>query len=307
MNSLLKKTGYFALTFYLIVTLTFFLMKMLPGDPFTQDRALPQEVLDSLMRHYGLDKPISEQYLIFLKSIAHFDFGPSIKYKSKSVTDIIFEGFPVSAFLGLQALLLSVSFGLMLGTISALWHKQWQDHVAMFLAVICISTPSFIMATLLQYVFALKLDLFPIARWETWMHSFLPTLALAALPTAFIARLTRSNMLEVLQQDYIKAARAKGLSSFQIVRYHALRNACLPVIAYFGQLTANILTGSFIIEKIYAIPGLGQWFVMSISNRDYTVIMGMTIFYSLIMITAGLLADVLYVFFDPRIKKHEFS
>ena len=231
------------------------------------------------------------------------DLGPSFKYKSRTVNEIINEGFPVSATLGLEALFLSIGAGVLLGTISAMNQNKWQDRLAMVVAVLGISVPSFILATLLQYVFALKLGIFPVARWESFEYTVLPAIALAALPTAFIARLTRANMVEVLQQDFIKVAKAKGLPQSKVVCKHALRNALLPVLAYFGQLAVNILTGSFIIEKIFGIPGLGQWFVTSVSNRDYTVIMGTTVFYSILLLTAMFIVDIAYGYLDPRIRE----
>lgn len=285
-----------------IITITFFLMKAIPGDPFTQEKALPKEILDSLYEHYKLNDPWYIQYLNYLKSIAKWDLGPSFKYKSRTVNDIIKNGFPISAALGLEAMVIAVGAGIFLGTIAALKQHRWQDYTAMIIAVIGISIPSFILAAFLQYLFAIKFDLLPVARWGTFQQSILPAISLAALPTAFIARLTRSNMLEVLSMDYIKTARAKGLSDTIVIFKHGLRNALLPVVTYLGILTANILTGSFIIEKIFGIPGLGQWFINSVTNRDYTVIMGLTVFYSIILLTAIFFVDIIYGWIDPRIK-----
>lgn len=302
MPYLLKKLAFMLASLFVIVSITFFLMKAIPGNPFSNERGMPQEIFEALQDHYGLRDPWYEQYGRYLKSVVTWDLGPSFKYKGRSVNAIIKEGFPISATLGLAALLLAVSVGITLGTIAALHQNRWQDYTAMISAVMGISVPSFILATLLQYIFALKLGWFPVARWGGWQHIVLPAIALAALPTAFIARLTRSSMLEVLQLDYIKTAKAKGLSTTRVITKHALANAILPVISYLGQLTVNILVGSFIIEKIFGIPGLGQWFVTSVSNRDYTVIMGTTVFYSIILLTAMFLVDVLYVWIDPRIK-----
>ncbi|MGK0183022.1 MAG: oligopeptide transport system permease protein [Halioglobus sp.] len=289
-------------TMFVIVSATFFLMKALPGDPFTEEKAIPKEILESLNKHYGLDKPIHIQYLTYLKSVAMWDLGPSFKYKGRSVNQIINSGFPVSLILGLEALFLALSMGISLGVLASLHQNKWQDHTAMLVAIIGISVPSFILASLLQYVFALQLHIFPIARWGTFMHSVLPAVSLALLPTAFIARLTRSNMLEILQQDYIKTAKAKGLSQWTVVTHHAVPNALLPVLTYLGPLAANILSGSFVVEKIFGIPGLGQWFVTSIQNRDYTVIMGTTVFYSILLLASVFVIDVLYGYLDPRIK-----
>jgi oligopeptide transport system permease protein len=287
---------------WVIISITFFLMKAIPGDPFTQEKALPKEILQSLYEHYKLNDPWYVQYGNYLKSILTWELGPSFKYKSRTVNDIINSGFPISATLGLEAMLLALSFGVSLGTLAALKQNRWQDYTAMIIAVIGISVPSFILAATLQYVLSIKLDLLPVARWGTFKQSIMPALALAALPTAFIARLTRANMVEVLSMDYIKTARSKGLNEGIVIIKHALRNALLPVVTYLGMLTANILTGSFIIEKIFGIPGLGQWFINSITNRDYTVIMGITVFYSMILLTAIFLVDIAYGWIDPRLK-----
>jgi oligopeptide transport system permease protein len=290
------------LTLFLIVTLTFFLMKAIPGDPFMEEKAVPAETLKALHQHYGLSDPVYIQYFRYLKSVATWDLGPSFKYQGRTVNAIISEGFPISATLGLEAICIALSVGILVGTIAALYYHRWQDAVAILLTVGGISVPSFILASLLQYLFAIKLGWLPVARWGSFSHTILPALSLAALPTAFIARLMRTTMIEVLQKDYIKAARAKGLSASRIVVSHAMRNAILPVITYLGPLTANVLVGSFIIEKIFGIPGLGQWFVNSVSNRDYTVIMGTTVFYSLILLLALLCVDILYRLVDPRMR-----
>ncbi|MDP1834815.1 MAG: ABC transporter permease [Chlamydiales bacterium] len=305
MRYLLKKLAYMLGSLFVIVSITFFLMKAIPGDPFSNERGMPQEIYEAMQDHYGLRDPWYVQYGRYLKSILTWDLGPSFKYKGRSVNAIINEGFPVSATLGLVALFISIGVGVTLGTLAALHQNRWQDYLCMLVAVIGVSVPSFILATLLQYVFALKLGWFPVARWGSWEHVVLPAIALAALPTAFIARLTRSSMLEVLHLDFIKTAKSKGLSQWRVVTRHALRNAILPVITYLGQLTVSILVGSFIIEKIFGIPGLGQWFVTSVSNRDYTVIMGTTVFYSIILLTVMFLVDILYVVIDPRIKTQQ--
>jgi oligopeptide transport system permease protein len=290
------------LALWVIVTITFFLMKAIPGDPFTQEKALPKEILESLYAHYKLNDPWYIQYGNYLKSIVTWDLGPSFKYRARTVNDIIRSGFPISAILGLEAMLLAVSCGVFLGTVAALKQNQWQDYASMVIAVIGISVPSFILAASLQYVLSIKLDLLPVARWGTFKQSIMPAVALAALPTAFVARLARANMVEVLSMDYIKTARSKGLSDWVVIIKHGLRNALLPVVTYVGMLTANILTGSFIIEKIFGIPGLGQWFINSITNRDYTVIMGITVFYSIILLAAIFFVDLAYAWIDPRIK-----
>lgn len=297
-----KRLMYMLISLWLIVTATFFFMRIAPGNPFTSEKKLPPEIEANLNAHFGLDKPWYAQYGEYLLRIAKWDFGPSFKYKSQTVNDLINDGFPVSAALGLEAIFIAISFGVLLGIIAALKHNKWQDYTAMIIAVLGISVPSFIMATFLQYFLAIKMGLFPVARWETFMHTILPAFALASSPMAFIARLTRSSMLEVLANDYIKTAKAKGLSQGVITVRHAIRNALLPVVTYMGPLTAGILTGSFVIERIFGIPGLGAHFVTSIGNRDYTVIMGVTVFYSILLLFSILLVDIAYGIIDPRIK-----
>ncbi|MCM3066827.1 ABC transporter permease [Priestia flexa] len=297
-----KRLLYMFLSLFLIVSATFFLMRAAPGGPFSAEKKLPPEIQANLNEFYGFDQPLYVQYFDYLKSVATLDFGPSFKYKGQTVNDLISNGFPVSFMLGMEAILLALALGVLLGVISALKHNKWQDYTAMIIAVLGISVPSFIMATALQYFLAMKLGIFPVARWESWAHTFLPALALASTPMAFIARLTRSSMLEVLSNDYIRTAKAKGLSKSVITVKHAMRNAMLPVVSYIGPLTAGILTGSFVIEKIFGIPGLGLHFVTSITNRDYTVIMGVTVFYSILLLASVLIVDILYGLIDPRIK-----
>lgn len=297
-----KRLVYMLISLWLIITATFFFMRIAPGNPFTSEKKLPPEIEANLNAHYGLDDPWYVQYGEYLLRILKWDFGPSFKYKSQTVNELISEGFPVSFLLGMEAIFLAVAIGVLLGIIAALYHNKWQDYTAMIIAVFGISVPSFIMASFLQYTLAIELGLFPVARWETFMHTILPALALASTPMAFIARLTRSSMLEVLANDYIKTAKSKGLSKGVITVKHAIRNALLPVVTYMGPLTAGILTGSFVIERIFGIPGLGAHFVTSIGNRDYTVIMGVTVFYSILLLVSILLVDILYGIIDPRIK-----
>ena len=299
---LIRRLVFMVLSLWLIITITFFLMRIAPGNPFTSEKKIPPVIEANLHAHYGLDQPWYVQYGEYLLKVVQWDFGPSFKYKSQTVNELINDGFPVSFVLGVEAILISLAIGVILGVIAALSHNKWQDYFAMIVAVLGISVPSFIMAAFLQYIFAVKLGIFPVARWGTFMHIVLPALALAASPTAFIARLTRSSMLEVLSNDYIKAARAKGISGFKITVKHTIRNAILPVVSYMGPLTAGIVTGSFVIEKLFGIPGLGSQFVKSINNRDYTVIMGVTVFYSVILLVSVLLVDILYGLIDPRMK-----
>ncbi|WP_426616687.1 ABC transporter permease [Bacillus velezensis] len=275
-----KRFIYMIITLFVIVTATFFLMQAAPGGPFSGERKLPPEIEANLNEHYGLDKPLFVQYASYLKSVAMWDFGPSFKYKGQSVNDLINSGFPVSFTLGAEAILLALAFGVLFGVLAALYHNKWQDYTIAILTIFGISVPSFILATILQYIFSIKLELFPVAGWESWAYTFLPSIALASMPMAFIARLSRPSVT---------------------VR-HALRNALLPVVTYMGPMAASILTGSFIIESIFGIPGLGAHFVNSITNRDYTVIMGVTVFFSVLLLLCVLIVDVLYGLIDPRIK-----
>ena len=299
---ILKKFAYFICSLWMIASFTFLLMKTVPGDPFGEEQALRSDMHETLRQHHGLNDPWHVQYLSYLDSLIHGDLGVSLKYQGQSVNRIIQEGFPLSALLGLEAFFWALSGGLLLGTLAALKIGKWQDNFILFFTTIGVSIPSFILATLLQYIFALKLGLLPLARWGTFAHTILPSLSLAALPLAFITRLTRASMLEVLQTDYLKVAKAKGLPFFTLIRCHALRNTFLPILSYLGQLIANILVGSFIIEKIFSIPGIGQWFVSSVINRDYSLIMGLTLFYSLILMISIFLVDITYALLDPRIR-----
>lgn len=302
---LAKKVFILLLSLWCVVTATFFLMHAIPGDPFIGDRVIPQEVLDSLYAYYGLDQPLWAQYVKYIKGLLSGELGPSIVYQGRTVNQFIAEGFPISAQLGLQALFLSIPSGILLGTIAAMRRGEWQDNFAMAVSTIGVSVPNFVLSSLFQFIFCVKLHLFPVARWGGLEHTILPTLALAALPTAFIARLTRSNMVEVLQQDYIKTALAKGLPLFRTSIRHGLRNALLPVLTYLGPVTSSIMTGSFMIEKIFAIPGLGQWMIHSINGRDYPMIIGLTVFFSSFLMVSVFLVDILYTLLDPRIRFRE--
>ncbi|MFV9511186.1 ABC transporter permease [Tepidibacillus sp. LV47] len=290
-------------TLWVVITLTFILMHAIPGDPFTSEKKLPESTIQNLKAFYGLDKPLLVQYVNYLKNIVvHQDFGPSFKSKTLTVNDYIASNFPVSAQLGIQSLLIALVFGLTLGVIASLRHNTALDYTAMIIAVLGVSVPNIVLAPILINIFAVKLKWFPIAMWGTFAHTVLPSIALGAHSMAVIARLMRSNMLEVLNQDYIRTARSKGLSSFVVVWRHTIRNAILPVITILGPLAATLLTGTFVVEQIFGIPGLGKYFVQSVSDRDYPMILGTTIFYSAILITANFLVDIAYGLIDPRIK-----
>jgi len=299
---ILKRLGMALITLWAVVTITFLIMHAIPGDPFSKEGKQPEAVKNNLMRHYNLDKPLVEQYVIYLGNLTKLDLGPSISSKSRSVNDYIEDNFPVSLQLGVIALAFASVVGISLGMFAALKRNKWPDYLCMILAIIGISVPSFIMATLMIQVFAVKLKLFPTSGWGNIHNYILPVIALSLMPLAYISRMMRSSMIEVLGQDYIKTAKAKGLSEGQIIYKHALRNALIPVTTVIGITLANIVVGSFIIEKIFRIPGLGKYFIQSVSNRDYPVILGTSVFYSAILIFVNFVVDILYVVIDPRIK-----
>ncbi|WP_286231663.1 ABC transporter permease [Neobacillus mesonae] len=301
----IKRLVAMIITLWLIITGTFFLMHSVPGSPFNEERTTNENIQKNLEAYYQLDKPLIVQYGNYLISLVQGDLGPSIKKPGQSVNDLLGRGFPVSFELGLYTLILAVISGIILGVLAALRHNGWIDYLAMSIAVLGISIPNFVMATVLIQQLAVNIPIFPVATWSSPKHMVLPILALATGPMAIIARLTRTSMLEVLTQDYIKTAKTKGLSPVKIVIKHALRNALLPVVTVLGSLAASILTGTFVIEKIFAIPGMGKYFVDSINNRDYPVIMGTTVFYSALLILMLFLVDLAYGFLDPRIKLHK--
>lgn len=299
---IVKRLVYIAIAMYLIITATFFLMQLAPGSPFASERELPPAIEEQLNAKYGLDNPWYIQYKDYLFDTLTFDFGESMKYKGRSTNDIISESFPVSLALGVEAMILAIGLGILLGVVSALYHNKLPDYISTIIAILGISVPSFILAGLLQYYLSFKAGWFPVSGWKGFAYTILPAIAIAVTHAGFIAKLTRSSMLEQNSSEYVKLARAKGLGKWTIVFKHSLRNALLPVVTYLGPLFAGVITGSFVIEQIFAVPGLGRHFVTSITNRDYTVIMGTTVFYSLILLFAVLLVDILYSVIDPRIK-----
>ncbi|MDV3428155.1 MAG: ABC transporter permease [Bacillota bacterium] len=299
---ILKRLFYTIVTLWIVITATFFLMHAIPGDPFTEDKKVPPQIMANLKAKYGLDKPLPQQYVIYLGDLLHGDFGMSIKNEGRSINDIISYSFPTSAKLGGVAVLFATIFGIIMGIIAALKQGRWQDNFCMVVSTIGVTVPSFVMATLLMYIFALKLQWLPAIGFDGPKNYIMPAIALGGYSMAFIARLSRSSLLEVVKQDYIKVARAKGLSKGKIIYKHALKNSLLPIVTYLGPVIAGILTGSFVVESMFGIPGLGREFVVSISNRDYTEILGVTIFYALFLIICNLIVDLLYVVIDPRIK-----
>ncbi|OPL11088.1 MAG: peptide ABC transporter permease [Firmicutes bacterium ML8_F2] len=287
---------------WVVITVTFIFMHLIPGGPFQTEKAIPEAIKENIEARYKLDQPLHIQYLDYLGNVARGDLGPSYKYRGQTVNDIISERFPVSLQLGTLTFVIAIVLGVGAGIVAALYQGRTPDYITMFFSTIGISVPSFILGTLLMYVFAFRLGLLPAAMWGTPQHVIMPAVALAGLPTAFIARLTRSSMLDVLNQDYMRTALAKGLPRLRMILVHAVKNAIIPVITYSGPLLAAILTGSFIVENIFAVPGLGKHFVTSIYNRDYTVILGLTIFYSTLLIGLNMFVDFAYTLVDPRIK-----
>lgn len=290
------------ITLWVVVTATFILAHIIPGGPFDRDKVLPPEVLKNIQARYNLDKSLWWQYQDYVKHLLRLDLGPSFQQRGTTINDIINRGFPVSARLGIVAVAIALTAGIILGIISALKQGKWQDNLTMFISTMGVTIPSFVVSTLLIYIFGEKLKWLPVFGLDGPENYILPAIALSGFSMAFIARLIRSSLLEVIRQDYIRAARSRGLSELTIVIKHSLKNAILPVITYIGPLVAAILTGSFVVERIFTIPGLGRAFVDSISNRDYTLILGVTVFYSLFLIICNLLVDIIYAVVDPRIK-----
>ncbi|AOK91482.1 ABC transporter permease [Paenibacillus polymyxa] len=300
---ILKRLFTMLVTLWIIVTLTFIIMHIIPGDPFSNDsKTIPEAVLQNMRARYNLDKPLAVQYVLYLKNLLVLDMGPSIQSKTTDVNMLIARGFPPSALLGIQSIVVAIIAGISLGTLAALHHNRPLDYISMFIAIVGISVPSFILAPLLIKYVAVQWHLLPVASWGTWQHTVLPSLALAVSPLAVIARFMRTSMLEVMHEEYIRTAKAKGLSSWAVVLRHGLRNALIPVLSFIGPLFASVITGTFVVEKIFAIPGIGKYFVDSIFNRDYPVIMGTTIFYSAILVVTLFLIDISYRLVDPRIK-----
>jgi len=302
---LVKRILTMVVTLLVIITITFVMMHAIPGGPFTREKALPDAVLAALNQKYHLDDPLWKQYVDYVKGVLSFNLGPSFQRAGVTVNDLIVEGFPATLKIGLASVLVIIVVGIPLGIVSALKQNKWQDGLVMFIATLGVTIPSFVMATGIIYIFSAKYNVLPSNGLTSWKHMIGPVIALSGFSLSFVARLTRSSMLEVLQQDYIRTARAKGLSNNKVIYKHALKNALIPVVTYLGPMIASLLTGSFVIEKVFAIPGMGKHFVESVGNRDYTVLMGITIFYALFLVVMVLLVDILYSFIDPRIKMED--
>jgi oligopeptide transport system permease protein len=290
------------LVLWLVVTLTFVLMHSIPGGPFSSEKVLPDAVMENINARYHLNDPLGKQYVDYLKNIAHMDLGPTFRYAGRSVNDLIKDGLPKTATVGFLATIFGIGGGLILGSIAALGQNKLPDIISTFIATIGISVPSFVLATFFQYYLGYKAGLFPPVGWGEANQLVLPALALGAYPIAQVTRLMRTSMLDVLSQDYIRTARSKGLPGYLIITRHAMRNALLPIITYLGPFFAYILTGNFVIEYVFNIPGIGQFFVTGINNRDYPIIMGVTVLYCSLLVVFNLVVDLLYTFVDPRIK-----
>jgi oligopeptide transport system permease protein len=291
-------------TLFVIVTIAFFLIRAAPGGPFDQEQTLPPQIKANLDSAYGLDQPIWTQYGRYLRALAHGDFGPSFKYKDFSVTELIGQGFPVTLELGAIAMVLALGLGVPIGTFAALHQNSAADYAAMSLAVIGIAVPSFVVLPFLGLLFGIYLHWLPVAGWEpgSIRHLVLPTVALALPPLSVIARLTRGTMLEVLRSHFIRTAVAKGLPLRTVILRHALRPALLPVASYMAPAVASIMTGSLVVESIAGLPGIGRYMVQGALNRDYTLVLGMVIIYSTLLILMGLVVDLLYAWLDPRVR-----
>ncbi len=290
------------ITIWLIATSSFFLLRTLPGNPFANEQLLSADMQARMMHYYGLDRPLIEQYLTYMKNLVHGDFGYSLKYVGQSVNGIIAEKFPTSAHLGIQSYLFSFPIGLLLGVIAARRRGRPIDYALVGFSVLGVSVPVFIIASLLQYTFAIKLRWFPVARWGTFKHTILPTITLALSSIASKTRIMRTLMLEVLSEDYVKTAKAKGLSKWRIIWSHEVRNAIVPMIPSLGMEIVSILMGSFVVEKIFAIPGIGAFFVTSVQTLDYTMTLGLTVFFGVFVVTANFIIDLIYGLVDPRIR-----
>lgn len=290
------------LSVFIVATLTFFLMNLVPGGPFVAEKSISKAAQEALAQKYGLDKPLIEQYVNYMSDFIKGDMGPSLRQRGREVSDIIFSKFPVSAGLAGIAVAVSLIIGIPLGCISAYNRGKFWDNFIIVLATCGIAIPSFISSVLLLYTFGSKLNILPTVGLNSAAAYIMPVTALSIYPTAYITRLMRSGLLDVMGQDYIRTARAKGLSNFKVIFKHALRNAILPVVTYVGPMLAGLMTGSFVVEKIFSIPGLGRDFVSAIVQRDYTMIMGTTIVLATLIIAANVVVDILYKIIDPRIK-----
>lgn len=292
-------------TIWFVMTATFFLMHAIPGDPFNAEKMPDPELRAAMYEKYGLDKPLWEQYLTSLSNYAQGDFGTSYQKRGLTTNEIIASGFPYSLRIGMYASIAVIVLGILFGLLAALRHNKFVDRFLMFLSTLGATVPTFVFATLFLYVFSKMLGLVPTYGVSDWRGYIGPAVVLALFPLAYVVRLMRSSMLDVLGQDYIRTARAKGLPEWKVVGKHGLRNALLPVVTYIGTMFAALITGSFVVEKVFSVPGIGSLFTTSVLNRDYTLIMGTTVFFAIILVVCVLFIDILYVLIDPRIKLDE--
>ncbi|MBN8659223.1 MAG: ABC transporter permease [Candidatus Obscuribacter phosphatis] len=286
----------------IVASLTFALVRIVPGGPFDSEKSLPPEIVANLNAKYHLDKPVHEQYFLYIGRLCRGDLGVSYKYVNRTVNDILFDAFPVSCQLGIVALGLAVLFGVPLGAIAALNRGKRQDVLAMFLSTMGVSLPGFVIGAVLIYVFAIKLRILPVGLWESPWHVILPAVTLAFSPGAYLARLTRASVLEVVEKDWVRTARSKGLSEEKTIVRHILRNSLMPVVTVLGPLTAIVITGSFVVEYIFAIPGMGRFFITAVMNRDYDLILGTTMVFAVLLIVANMFVDIVYQWLDPRLR-----
>ncbi|HBK5891977.1 TPA: ABC transporter permease [Enterococcus faecium] len=303
----LKRVFFMIITLWLIATITFFLMQLLPGTPYTNQERLSPETIEMLNKQVGLDKPVIVQYGIYLSNLLQGDFGISFQFKNQPVAHLLAGRIGPSLQLGLQAIIFGTVLGTILGTISAMKQNTWADTSSTLVAILGRSIPNFVFAVLLQYIFAIKLQVLPIAKWDGFVYTILPTIALAMSPLADSARFIRTEMVEVLHSDYVELAKAKGLSRWEIAFKHGLRNSLIPLMTLLGPLAVALMTGSLVVENIFAIPGIGEQFVKSITTSDYPTIMAVTILYSFMLIFVILIVDLLYGLVDPRIRVSEGS
>ncbi|USS86127.1 oligopeptide ABC transporter permease [Fructilactobacillus cliffordii] len=299
---ILKRIFYLLLTLLIIASITFFMMKGLPGTPYTNQAKMSPAQLTMMNHKYGFDKPLYVQYFIYMGNLLHGDLGTSFQFNNQPVTQLIGDHIGPSMQLGLQAMIVGTVLGIILGSIAAIRKNSWVDATATIVSILGLSIPSFVLAILLQYYLGYKWQLFPVALWHGFSYSILPTLALAAFPLASIARYMRTEMVDVLHSDYIELAKAKGDTSRQVIIKHAIRNSLIPIITVIGPMAVSIMTGSMVVESIFSIPGIGNQFVQSILTNDYPTIMGLTIFYSVLMVSIILIVDILYGIIDPRIR-----
>ena len=292
-----------AVTLFALATITFFLMHAIPGSPFAGETSkLPANIKEKLVEQYGLNDPIHVQYIKYLGNAVRGDFGTSLNRKGREVADIIKAGIPRTASLGATAFCIAIAVGILLGTVAAFSRQKWVNSAVAFLATIGVSVPSFLLALLMMMLFGVILRCLPIVGLTSWRHYIMPSFALAAAPIAMISRLTRTSLMEVMKQDYMVLARSKGTGQVKVIVRHALKNALIPVVTYAGPLLATLLTGSFVIETLFSVPGIGAEFVTSVSNRDYTMIMALTIFYGAFIIICNIVTDLITAVLDPRIR-----